>query len=100
MNKPDFSAIIPYAVHFSRPLEDVVGDLESYANLLRKWQKVQNLVSRETLDAVWQRHFADSLQLLKVLSAEDKLVPLRVEARTENLCSSSQRPARPASCGR
>ncbi len=39
-------------------------DLEKYKKLLIKWQKVQNLVSRETLGDVWQRHFADSLQLL------------------------------------
>lgn len=39
-------------------------DLEKYKKLLIKWQKVQNLVSRETLDDIWQRHFADSLQIL------------------------------------
>lgn len=50
---------------------DVAADLESYALLLRKWQSVQNLVSRETLDAVWTRHFADSLQLLQLLEATD-----------------------------
>src|SRR5690606_27442559 len=47
-------------------------DLESYAQLLKKWQAVQNLVSRETLDAVWSRHFADSLQMLPLLTASDK----------------------------
>jgi 16S rRNA (guanine527-N7)-methyltransferase len=32
---------------------------------LRRWQSVKNLVSASTLDAVWTRHVADSLQLLK-----------------------------------
>ncbi|MGV8853448.1 MAG: 16S rRNA (guanine(527)-N(7))-methyltransferase RsmG [Devosia sp.] len=68
----DYSALMPYARHFARPIEDVGADLESYAALLRKWQTVQNLVSRETLDAVWSRHFADSLQVLKLLSDEDQ----------------------------
>ncbi len=69
----DFSAIAPYAQQFSRPLEQVGRDLESYANLLRKWQQVQNLVSRETLGQIWSRHFADSLQALALVSDQDKL---------------------------
>ncbi|MCS6757883.1 MAG: 16S rRNA (guanine(527)-N(7))-methyltransferase RsmG [Candidatus Devosia euplotis] len=68
----DYSAIAPYAGYFARPLEDVGADLESYAALLRKWQAVQNLVSRETLDDVWSRHFADSLQVLKMLNDGDQ----------------------------
>lgn len=31
---------------------------------LGKWQKIKNLVSSSTLDRVWTRHIADSLQLL------------------------------------
>src|SRR5690606_24371841 len=68
----DSDAIAPYAAHFTRPLADVIADLESYAQLLRKWQAVQNLVSRETLNAVWSRHFADSLQVLKLLKTGDR----------------------------
>ncbi|KQX38801.1 hypothetical protein ASD04_09110 [Devosia sp. Root436] len=67
----DIDAIAPYAAHFTRPLADVAADLESYAQLLRKWQAVQNLVSRETLNLVWSRHFADSLQVLPLLAADD-----------------------------
>ena len=36
-----------------------------YAGLLEKWQKSQNLVSPLTLTHLWQRHMADSLQLLE-----------------------------------
>jgi 16S rRNA (guanine527-N7)-methyltransferase len=39
-------------------------DLERFVALLRKWQRAHNLVSRATLDEVWPRHVADSLQLL------------------------------------
>lgn len=70
----DQTAIAPYGAHFARPVAEVVSDLESYANLLRKWQKVQNLVSRETLSALWNRHFADSLQILPLLHDEDDLI--------------------------
>src|SRR5215510_7634822 len=43
---------------------ETVGRLETYAALLRQWQKAVNLVAKSTLDSVWQRHFADSAQLL------------------------------------
>jgi len=68
----DYTAIAPYAGYFSRPIAAVGKDLESYAALLTKWQAIQNLVSRETLDAVWSRHFADSLQVLSQLRESDK----------------------------
>jgi len=70
---PDVSLISHYQAHFSRPLPSVVADLESYAKLLAKWQSVQNLVSRETLNQVWTRHFADSLQILPLTRSEDRL---------------------------
>jgi 16S rRNA (guanine527-N7)-methyltransferase len=37
--------------------------LEIYAKLLEKWQRVINLVGKSTLDDLWVRHFADSLQV-------------------------------------
>lgn len=40
--------------------------LNIYADTLRHWQKTINLVAPSTLDSVWQRHFADSAQLLKL----------------------------------
>jgi 16S rRNA (guanine527-N7)-methyltransferase len=49
----------------------IQSDLEAYASLLRKWNAVQNLVSRETLDELWPRHIEDSLQLLPLLRGTD-----------------------------
>ncbi|QQR36601.1 16S rRNA (guanine(527)-N(7))-methyltransferase RsmG [Devosia oryziradicis] len=63
--------IRPYEPYFTRPFREVADDLESYAQLMVKWQSVQNLVSRETLPDIWSRHFADSLQVLKLLKAGD-----------------------------
>lgn len=63
--------LAPYARHFGRPAAEVARDLESYANLLKKWQAVQNLVSRETLGQVWERHFIDSVQTMTLLRPDD-----------------------------
>lgn len=71
---PDLSAIEAYQAGFGRPLIKIGEDLESYARLLVKWQAVQNLVSRETLGQLWQRHFADSLQILPLLRPSDCLI--------------------------
>jgi len=38
--------------------------LAAYVDLLLKWQKSTNLVSRATLASIWTRHVADSAQML------------------------------------
>ncbi|MBO9517894.1 MAG: 16S rRNA (guanine(527)-N(7))-methyltransferase RsmG [Porphyrobacter sp.] len=44
--------------------------LEAFARLLADENGVQNLVSSASLDAIWQRHFADSLQLIDYVPRE------------------------------
>ncbi len=39
--------------------------LTLYVDLLRRWNPSKNLVAASTLDAVWSRHIADSLQVLR-----------------------------------
>lgn len=63
-----------YAQWLSRTAAEVAADLESFAALLGKWQRVQNLVSRETLPDVWRRHIADSLQVLRLLREQDNVI--------------------------
>lgn len=63
--------LAPYTAHFQRPQLAVRADLESFAKLLRKWNAVQNLVSRETEAALWERHIVDSVQILPLLRAPD-----------------------------
>lgn len=43
--------------------------LEAIVDLLRRWQGTINLVAPATLPAIWQRHVADSLQLLALAPA-------------------------------
>lgn len=56
--------LFPYREHFQRDAADVAVELNTILGLLEKWQRIQNLVSRETLDESWTRHVLDSLQLL------------------------------------
>jgi 16S rRNA (guanine527-N7)-methyltransferase len=41
--------------------------LNTYAELLRKWQRSINLFGPRTLDDLWNRHFTDSAQLLPLI---------------------------------
>ena len=41
--------------------------MEIYANLLEKWQRVVNLAGKSSLDDLWVRHFADSLQVAEAV---------------------------------
>lgn len=54
-----------FAEVFKVPRE-TIHRLELYADLLKDWQSRMNLVSDKTLDHIWDRHFADSAQLLKL----------------------------------
>lgn len=52
---------------------ETLARLETLVRLLRDWQRRINLVGRSTLDEVWGRHIADSLQLV-ALAPEDARV--------------------------
>jgi 16S rRNA (guanine527-N7)-methyltransferase len=43
--------------------DETLRRLKTYANLLEKWRRVINLAGKSSLDDLWVRHFADSLQV-------------------------------------
>lgn len=43
---------------------EIVDRLDSYVELLLRWQKTTQLVGENTIPTLWTRHIADSLQLL------------------------------------
>jgi 16S rRNA (guanine527-N7)-methyltransferase len=45
---------------------ETLGRLDRYVTLLREWQRVKNLVAPGTLAEIWERHVADSAQLLRL----------------------------------
>jgi 16S rRNA (guanine527-N7)-methyltransferase len=65
------AAVEPFLQYVQRPANSFAADLEQFAAVLAKWQRVQNLVSRETLPDIWTRHIADSLQILPLLRSTD-----------------------------
>ncbi|MDX2050673.1 MAG: 16S rRNA (guanine(527)-N(7))-methyltransferase RsmG [Rickettsiaceae bacterium] len=48
--------------------------LRSYVELLLKWNKAINLISKSTEETVWQRHIYDSLQLLEFIDLNQSIV--------------------------
>ncbi len=70
----NLASIERYLPFMFRSASFIEADLTSYEQLLKRWQPVQNLVSRETLSALWDRHFADSLQLLPHLRNTDRVI--------------------------
>lgn len=68
--------IAAFQRHLGRRTEAVKTDLNAYVQLMRRWQTVQNLVSRETPGDLWQRHILDSLQLLPLIG--DPAGPIRM----------------------
>jgi 16S rRNA (guanine527-N7)-methyltransferase len=66
------ATVAPYAAFIDNPDETAAG-LDVFLALLTRWQKAQNLVSRETLPSFWQRHAADSLQLLRFIAPDDRV---------------------------
>ena len=58
----------PFAAGFGVSRE-TIERLETYADLLKQWQRGVNLVAPSTLAVVWERHFADSAQLAALAPA-------------------------------
>lgn len=53
-----------------RTTSQAMGQLETFIDRLARANESQNLVARQTLANVWQRHIADSLQLAEHVSRE------------------------------
>ncbi|MDB2600853.1 class I SAM-dependent methyltransferase, partial [Amylibacter sp.] len=51
---------------------ETIDRLEVYAGLLEKWNSTINLVSKNTINQMWKRHFLDSAQLWTHIPSETK----------------------------
>jgi 16S rRNA (guanine527-N7)-methyltransferase len=73
MTRPDGPEALAGILDVSR---ETVDRLQLYVDLLRKWQGSINLVAHSTLPAIWQRHIADSAQLVALFPEALKWVDL------------------------
>ena len=48
--------------------------LKSYEALVLEWNSKFNLISKSTETAIWERHIVDSIQLIKHITAKDKIL--------------------------
>lgn len=48
--------------------------LNIYHDLLLKWQRSINLIGKDTIEEAWNRHFLDSLQLIKYIDDNQKII--------------------------
>jgi 16S rRNA (guanine527-N7)-methyltransferase len=55
---------------------EVKEALLNYQNLLLKWNKAINLISRNSEKDIWARHILDSLQLLKYVDFLDNIIDI------------------------
>jgi len=53
---------------------ETFDSLSRFVNILTDWQAKMNLVSKNSLEQIWTRHVADSLQLYQHLNTDIKLV--------------------------
>ena len=51
----------------------LLSGLEQFVALIQKWNPAINLISRDSLAAVWSRHIGDSLQVFSVAPIDPKL---------------------------
>ena len=56
-------------IYFS---ESILSSLDIYIELIKKWQKNINLVSKNSVNDLWNRHVLDSAQLYSLLPAPKK----------------------------
>jgi len=52
------------------------GGLIEYQSLLLKWNKSINMISKNSEDDVWERHILDSLQLIKYIKLDARIIDI------------------------
>lgn len=65
---PPITGAEDFAAAFDVPRE-TIDKLTRYAQLLEAWQSHTNLIAKSTLPEIWDRHFADSAQILRLAPA-------------------------------
>ena len=56
--------------------KETLEKLKTYLKLIKIWQKKFNLISQKSFDNIWERHFLDSYQILKLLGNKNKILDI------------------------
>lgn len=51
---------------------ETIAKLQQFAELLKEWNQKMNLVSRNSIDVLWERHILDSAQLIEYIPLTTK----------------------------
>ena len=69
MNYDEFFTYIPTTI-------EKYEKIKLYINLLTKWNAKINLISKNDITIIWQRHILDSAQLFKLILPNDNIVDI------------------------
>lgn len=50
--------------------------LQAYVDFLLKWNQKINLISKNTIPNIWERHILDSARLRKFIKADDRIIDI------------------------
>jgi len=73
---PDLAADRARALTLTPVSRETAARLDRFVELLLRWQKNINLIAPSTIETVWTRHIADSLQLLALAPEAKRWVDL------------------------
>jgi 16S rRNA (guanine527-N7)-methyltransferase len=72
MQYGDYEALYSSLQHRFNVSRETFELLVAYVDELLRWQKIHNLISQHTISQIWERHIADSLQIIS-LAPENSL---------------------------
>ena len=55
---------------------ETLEKLKTYLELIKIWQRKFNLISQKSFDSIWERHFLDSYQILKLFDSKKKILDI------------------------
>ena len=53
---------------------ETIEDLKTYEKLVLEWNNKFNLISKSSIEYIWERHIEDSLQLCNFINLDDKIL--------------------------
>ncbi|WP_052046084.1 16S rRNA (guanine(527)-N(7))-methyltransferase RsmG [Candidatus Paracaedibacter symbiosus] len=59
---------------FNYVSHETISSFEAFITLIKKWNRKTGLVQVDTLDAIWDRHILDSLQIIPFIGSKDNQI--------------------------